>query len=98
MFHPRILPSSVANRNSAGPDPTTKSEPVFDTAPVGAFGTDTTSGLGAPSAVYSVETSVPLSATHHGDPGKDVSPQALTRFASVWSADRKPSDTRLCWT
>src|SRR5919206_5178372 len=76
MFQPRILPSSVENRNSAGPLPTTKLEPVFETAPVGAFGTDTTSGLGVPSAAYSVETSVPLSATHQGDPGSDVRPHA----------------------
>src|SRR5919204_1823928 len=98
MFQPRIFPSSVANRKSAGPLPTTKLGPVLETAPVGALGTETTSGRGVPSAVYSVETSVPLSATHHGEPGSDVRPQALTRFASVWSAGRKPSETRLCWT
>ena len=50
MFQPRSFPSSVANRKSAGPLPTTKLEPVFETAPVGAFGTETTSGLGVPSA------------------------------------------------
>src|SRR2546423_7003475 len=98
MFQPRIFPSSVANRKSAGPLPTTKLEPVFETAPVGAFGTDTTSGLGVPSALYSVETSVPLSATHQGEPGSEVRPQAFTRLASVWSAGTEPSETRLCCT
>src|SRR2546423_430831 len=98
MFQPRSFPSSVANRNSAGPLPTTKLEPVFETAPVGAFGTDTTNDLGVPSAPYSVETSVPLSATHHGEPGSDVRPQAFTRWLSVWSAGAKPSETRLCCT
>src|SRR5919197_4626515 len=97
-FQPRIFPSSVANRKSAGPLPTTKLGPVLATAPVGAFGTETTSGLGVPSAVYSVETSVPLSATHHGEPGSDVRPHAFTRFASTWSAAIEPSETRLCWT
>src|SRR5438067_13497296 len=42
-FQPRILPSSVAQMNRAGPeaDPfeTTKLEPAFETSPVGAFGT-----------------------------------------------------------
>jgi hypothetical protein len=51
MFQPRSFPSSVANRKSAGPLPTTKLEPVFETAPVGAFGTETTSDLGVPSAL-----------------------------------------------
>ena len=44
-FQPRIVPSSVANMNTAGaevvPFETTKLEPVFETAPVGALGTCT---------------------------------------------------------
>src|SRR5690348_6521166 len=59
LFQPRIFPASVAKRNVAAPDAppfeTTKLEPALATAPVGAFGTWTTSGVpagkAAPSAV-----------------------------------------------
>src|SRR5215211_3793295 len=104
-FQPRILPSSVANRKSAGADavpaPTAKLEPLFATAPVGAFSTLTTSGepdgaKAAPSAVYTVARLVPLSATHQGESVSDARPQALTRFGSTWSAIPASSETRLC--
>src|SRR6266508_2202378 len=42
-----------------------------------------------------VETSVSLSATHHGEPGRDVSPHAFTRFESVLAAIPATSETRL---
>ena len=76
------------------PSVTTKFEPVLDTAPVGAFGTLTVSGGLLPSARYRVLTSVPLSATHQGEVGRDVSPQALTRFGSTLAATPGWSDTR----
>src|SRR6267378_4684274 len=41
-----------------------------------------------------VETSVPLSATHQGEVGSDVSPQALTRSGSPIAATPETSDTR----
>jgi hypothetical protein len=50
MFQARTLPSSVENRKSAGPEPTTKFDEVFETAPVGLFGTLTTSARLVPSA------------------------------------------------
>src|ERR671935_58750 len=63
----------------------------LNTAPVGALSGGmsvpmlTTSGSGAPVLpLYSVDTLVPLSATHHGLPlGDAASPHALTRFGSV---------------
>src|SRR3989442_3825304 len=74
--HPRIVPASVANTNMA--------REVNDqkTVPVGWIGTCTTSGTIVPSALYSVERSVPLSATHHGVVGPAVRPHALTRVGS----------------
>ena len=51
-FHPRIVPLSVANRNTAGPESapwcTTKSLLPLKTVPVGAPPTSTTSGILAP--------------------------------------------------
>src|SRR6478672_4299931 len=77
-FQPRILPSSVAKMNAAGPDAlpfeTTKCAPALETAPVGTFGTWTTSETALPSARYSVVTFAPLSATHQGEVWSDVSP------------------------
>src|SRR6266511_3587149 len=89
-FQPRIVPSSLANRNSAGPDAvpleTTKLEVPLKTAPVGPPPTRTSSGIFAPAALYRVDRSVPLSATHQGVVGPAVRPQALTRLGSVVSA------------
>src|SRR6266540_3608502 len=97
-FHPRIAPSSLANRNSAGPDAvplvTTKLVVPLKTAPVGPPPTWTSSATFAPAAVYSVDRSVPLSATHQGVVGPAVRPQALTRFGSMVSAGLAPSETR----
>src|SRR5919204_3592709 len=85
-LHPRMVPLSVANRNSAGPEfvtsVTTNCEPPLNTAPVGAPGTLTTSGIAVPVRSNSVDVSVPLFATHHGVVGPAVRPQALTRFGS----------------
>src|SRR2546428_4783259 len=88
---PRIVPTSVANTKNA--------RAVNDqkTAPVGWVGTCTTRGTIVPSALYIVETLVPLSETHHGDVGLAVRPQPLIRFGSVWSAVPGVSATRL-WT
>src|SRR5216683_2898858 len=85
-FQPKILPSSVAKMNTEGPDAapfeTTNCVPAFETAPVGAFGTWTTSETAVPSARYSVVALAPLSDTHQGEGASVVSPQPLTRFAS----------------
>src|SRR6516162_5301753 len=92
-FHPRIVPPSVANMKTAGPEcplPSliTKFELPLNTMPVGSPATPTTSGVGGnwatPMPLYSVETSVPLSATHHGEVALAAIPQEFTRFASVW--------------
>src|SRR5262245_17006885 len=88
----RILPSSVEKMKRAGAPATSKLVLLLPTAPVGAFGTWTMSGPdggggnGVPSAAYRVDTSVPLSATHHGLVARAVSPHALTRFGSSTSA------------
>src|SRR4029453_5630451 len=89
-FHPRIVPSSLANRNSAGPDAvpleTTKLGVPLKTAPVGPPPTSTSRGTFTPAAVSRVGRSVPLSATHQGLVGPAVRPQALTRLGSMVSA------------
>ena len=72
-----------------------KFELEFDTAPVGALETATGARAVVPLALYTVETSIPLSATHHGEPAVEVSPQALTRLESVFAATPETSDTRL---
>src|SRR5436309_1426670 len=96
-FHPRMVPLSVANRKRAGPAcgpcPTTNSGPPLNTVPVGAPATCTTSDWGMPAPSYSVERSVPLSATHHGVVGPAARPHALTRFGSVCAAWPGRSDT-----
>src|SRR5690242_19368687 len=97
-FHPRIVPSSVEKMKTAAADAvpfvTSKPVPMFATAPVGAFFTSTVRGTLLPFARYSVETFVPLSATHQGDVGVDVSPHALTRFMSWSAATSAWSETR----
>src|SRR5436190_630205 len=100
-FQPRIVPLSVAKMKRAGPEVvpfvTTKLGPPLKTTPVGAPATPTRSGIVAPVLpLYSVDESVPLSATHQGDVVLATSPQALTRAGSTWSAGTAPSDTRLC--
>ena len=85
-----MVPSSVEKMNRAGADvppfDTVNPAPVFATAPVGAFLTLTVNATFEPSARYSVETLVPLSATHQGDVGDAVRPQAFTRLGSVSGA------------
>ena len=97
-FQPRIVPNSVANRNRDGPEKpswlTTNREPPLNTAPVGAPGTFTTNGIAIPVPSYNVERSVPLSDTHQGVVGPDVSPHALTRFGSRFAAAPGTSETR----
>src|SRR3954454_19143782 len=85
-----IVPSSVEKMNRAPP----KLDVPLKTRPVGAegdgpvgFGIVTTKGAptgnGWPAPLYSVETPVPLSDTHHGLVGVRVNPQGLTRFGST---------------
>src|SRR5436305_14122673 len=85
-LQPRMVPPSVANRKRDGPEwvPSliTNRGPPLKTRPVGFPGTWTTSGIGFPSPPYSVDTSVSLSATHHGVFGPAARPHALTRFGS----------------
>ena len=73
----------------------TKLEPEFETAPVGALETWTAARAVVPLALYTVETSIPLAATHQGEPAVDVSPQAFTRWESVFAATPETSATRL---
>src|SRR4029079_3190191 len=85
---PRISPASVAKMNREGPEtpPPETMKPVpaaLATMPVGPPGTLTVIGTFAPAPVYSVEVSVPLLATHHGEVGSAAIPQPLTRFAST---------------
>src|SRR3954451_12146794 len=73
---PEMLPSSVAKMNRLGPesapDVTMKSAPLLNTMPVGALGgvpssaggTLTISEFLTPLPSYSVDSPVPLSATH----------------------------------
>src|SRR6266511_6356695 len=96
-LHPRIVPASVAKMNREEPELvpslTTNPEPPLNTNPVGPPATLTTSGTALPDPSYSVETSVSLSATHHGVVGPATSPHALTRWASVLAASPGWSET-----
>src|SRR5438552_2926613 len=88
-LQPRILPSSVSKMNRDDPEcpfsVTTKFVPGLGlaTAPVGALCTSISKGTLVPSPRYSVEESLPLSATHQGETGVAVSPQAFTSFGST---------------
>src|SRR5437660_145359 len=107
-FQPDIVPSSVAKMKRLGPDPlfpvTTKSLVPLKTLPVGAEvvpaglpfggGIVTTSGIGVPSPLYSVDTPVPLSETHQGLVGLCDRPQGFFRFESVKRAKPGMSETR----
>src|SRR5436190_17682985 len=65
--------------------------------PVGA-GMVTVSGTFTPPPLYSVDTPVPLSATHQGVVGPCTNPQGLTRFGSWNIATLGRSETRfVCW-
>ena len=82
-----IVPASVENRNTDGPDVdafvTVKSVLPLYTRPVGPPATSTTNGMMAPVPSYRVETSLSAAFTHHGVVGPAARPQALTRFGSV---------------
>src|ERR1700680_787735 len=95
---PLMVPSSVSNRNKAGPElllaDTTKPEVELVTSPVGEptvglkngfapNGTVTTSGSTLPTWSYRVDTPVVLSATQNGPLGKNASPQPFFRFGSM---------------
>src|SRR5205807_9585728 len=87
--HALIWPSSLAKTKLAGASVelavvATWKFPAMPakTAPVGPPSTVTTSGTIAPVDVYSVDLSMPLSATHHGLVALRASPQPLTRFVS----------------
>src|SRR6266540_3229426 len=83
-FHPAIVPLSVEKMKRARAPPMRKlvASPL-NTRPVGAPATPTVSGTLPPTALYSVEASTPLSATHQGVVGPATSPHAFTRFVSV---------------
>src|SRR5438876_784866 len=97
-FHPRIAPSSVANRNRAGPltPPllTAKSPVPLNTVPVGVpvkgpvsaspgAGIATVRPSFVPAPVYSVDTLAPLSETQIGLDELAESPHGFFRFGSV---------------
>src|SRR6185369_16417315 len=87
-----MVPSSVTNRNTAGtPGAISKLLVKLKTVPVGAEGPVcplaggmvTTRGWGAPVKSYKVDSPIPLSEIHQGDPEARESPQALTRLGST---------------
>jgi hypothetical protein len=84
VFPPALMLNSVGSLS------------MLNTMPVGAPWTLTTrgpfggGGNGWPAPLKSSDFAVPFSATHHGLPALDTSPQGLMRFESVLS------DTRLC--
>src|SRR6266446_5162721 len=101
------VPSSLAKMKRAAlgePTPlfTTKPVPPLKTTPVGlpcappAPGTVKVAGIASVATLYSVVWPVPLSEIHHGVVGPETSPQALTKFESLWSAGIAPFDIRLC--
>src|SRR6267143_3428887 len=83
--HPAIVPPSVEkmNRAAAFAGPTGKPEPPLKTSPVGPPATVTSSPSFAPPALYRVDRSAWLSATHHGDAGPASSPHAFRRCGST---------------
>src|SRR5690348_12242076 len=98
-----MTPSSVSNRNRALPVPAGSGKPgvELNTVPVGPSpATLTTSGTidGGLLPLYSVETFMPLSATHHGDVPLAVSPHALTRLPSLIVPPAPVSLTSGCTT
>src|SRR4051794_22337355 len=77
---PEITPASLEKRNRS---PWKSAALVLDTVPVGApLGIATRSACLVPSALYRVDRSVPLSATHQGLVGRRLRPQPFTRSAS----------------
>src|SRR6266536_2666783 len=65
--------------------------------PVGG-GMVTVSGTFTPSPLYSVDTPVPLSATHQGVVGPCTNPQAWTRLGSViWARPARAETRFVCW-
>src|SRR6266536_557127 len=106
-FQAMILPLSEEKMNSAGPSPaldlSTKPSVGLNTWPVGlesSGGRVTTRGtcwaVAPPGLMlYSVDTLVPLSATHSGVVGPRARPQAFFRLGSVSCAAPLMSETRL---
>src|SRR4030095_9249304 len=101
------VPSSLEKMKRAGPgEPTplftTKPVPPLKPSPVGlpcappAPGTVKIAGNVPVATLYSVVLPVPLSEIHQGDVGPASSPQALTKFGSLWSAGIAPFEIRLC--
>src|SRR5204862_6604583 len=89
-----MVPSSVTKIKRAPPKSglPLKTIPVGVAAPVG--GIVTVNASFCPAPLYSVETPVPLSATHHGLVELDVRPHGLTRLGSVSAANPGTSETR----
>src|ERR671936_661369 len=101
MFQAVIVPASESKMNRAGAPLTGNPLVGLNTVPVGAPpAMSTTSGtiigmLRRTPPVYSVDLSVPLSATHNGVDGPADSPHGLTRLGSVMRATPSMSETRL---
>src|ERR687891_1024433 len=91
-FHAVIVPASESKMNLDGAPFTGKPLVELNTVPVGAPpAMSTTSGriigmLRRTPPEYSVDLSVPLSATHSGVVGPADSPHGLTRLGSVMRA------------
>src|SRR5882672_7044289 len=92
-FQPAMVPSSVENRKTERWPGTTSKAPLkaLKTVPVGADapscplggGIVTTRLCASPVPSYKVESPVPLSEIHQGEPEDRDMPQALTRLGSM---------------
>src|SRR5882672_1199201 len=92
-FQPAMVPSSVENRKTERWPGTTSKAPLkaLKTVPVGADapscplggGIVTTRLCASPVPSYRVESPVPLSEIHQGEPEDRDMPQAFTRFGSI---------------
>src|SRR5262249_42621281 len=67
------------------------------TAPVGAFGVETTSGTEPPLPVCRLATSAPSFAIQNGLVVENAIPHGFTRFTSVFAAAPGMSEARLVW-
>src|SRR5439155_17515697 len=112
-FQAATVPSSVANRKTAGlPSVSKKALGLLvwnglNTCPVGAEVSPDGDGMVTGSRTFSVtlpptnesmlDSPVPLSEIQNGLVNENETPQGLTRLGSVVRAWIAPSETRLCW-
>src|SRR2546430_16863083 len=94
--HPAMVPPSVEKMKRAETfdGPTGKPKAPLKTIPVGPPTTVTSSPSFVPAALYRVDRSEWLSATHHGVAGPATSPHAFRRFGSTTVFGTSWLDTR----